>query len=232
MAAARAKKEKAEPGPDDLVRESAGVYRTGDGRFEVQKSDQGWFLVDTQQNNEFGQNLIHGPMATLDALREAIPGARELKPLLRTRAAKPAATKSAAAKAGSAKPAAPRRAPPSPPPSPKTWIDKLPNSEAVEVRKLIRALEEEGLADAETLVRRHRDAPTPVLAAMVIEHRLRALVSEQPEGERERAQELVRRATGILATDGATISRPAPRWALVEVRDDEESARVRIRPRP
>ena len=78
MAAARAKKEKPRAGPDELVRESAGVYRTGDGRFEVQKSDVGWYLVDTAQANEFGQQLIHGPMATLEAIRDAIPGARDI----------------------------------------------------------------------------------------------------------------------------------------------------------
>lgn len=57
----RAKKERPPPGPDDLVRESAGAYKTGDGRFQVEKSDLGWYLVDTQQMTEFGQQLIHGP---------------------------------------------------------------------------------------------------------------------------------------------------------------------------
>ena len=64
---------------------SAGAYSTGDGRFHVEKSDQGWFLVDTEQANEFGQQLIHGPLATLDGVRAAIPGARDLKPLPRVK---------------------------------------------------------------------------------------------------------------------------------------------------
>src|SRR3954451_197713 len=88
MAATRAKKEKPPPGPNDLVRESAGVYRTGDGRFEVQKSDVGWYLVDTQQANAVGQQLSHGPLPPLDAVRGAIPGARDIRPLLRVRPAK------------------------------------------------------------------------------------------------------------------------------------------------
>ncbi len=95
MSAARAKKEKPAPGPDDLVRASAGSYRTGDGRFEVQKSDVGWYIVDTAQANEFGQQLIHGPVPTLDGVRIAIPGARDIKPLLRTRA--PSSAKKGAA---------------------------------------------------------------------------------------------------------------------------------------
>jgi hypothetical protein len=76
MAAARAKKERPPPGPDDLVRESAGAYRSGDERFRVEKSDVGWYLIDNEQANEFGQQLIHGPLPTLDAVREQMPGAR------------------------------------------------------------------------------------------------------------------------------------------------------------
>src|SRR3954451_22451700 len=192
MAATRAKKEKPPPGPNDLVRESAGVYRSGDGRFEVQKSDLGWYLVDTEQANEFGQQLIHGPLPTLDAVREAIPGARDIKPLLRVRQSKPG--KGAAA---SSKPA--KRAPPPPTPPP-TWIDQLPDKEAADVRRLIRALEKEGLADAEELVKRHRDDVTPLIATRLVERRLRALVDAQPEADRERARSLISRAVEVLTT--------------------------------
>jgi len=59
------------------VRETAGVYRTGDERFRVEKSDVGWYLVDNLQANEFGQQLIHGPLPTLEAVRDQIPDARE-----------------------------------------------------------------------------------------------------------------------------------------------------------
>jgi hypothetical protein len=217
VAASRAKKEKAPPAPDDLVRESAGAYRTGDGRFEVQKSDQGWFLVDTEQSNEFGQQLMHGPLPTLDALRHAIPGARDIKPLLRTRAAASASPKALPSKASPAAPPVVKTKPASPP---QTWIDKLPAAEGAEVRRLIRALEKEGLDDAESLVRHHRSDPAPTIATRLLEQRLRALISDQPEGERERARQLVRRVTEILALDGASIGRPAPRWAVVEVVDD------------
>src|SRR3954452_24270267 len=117
MAAARAKTEKPPAGPNDLVRESAGVYRSGDGRFEVQKSDVGWYLVDTEQANEFGQQLIHGPLQTLDAVRDAIPGARDIRPLLRVRPPK------AANNGAAATPSAQPRKPEPPPPPPPTWIE-------------------------------------------------------------------------------------------------------------
>ena len=225
MAAARSKKEKPPPGPDALVRESAGAYRSGDERFRVEKLDVGWYLIDNQQANEFGQQLIHGPLPTLDAVREQIPSARELKPLLRVRAPKvKAPTSGAAAKGERAAP------PPPPPPPPASWIDRLPGKEATEVRRLIRALEREGLADAEQLVKRHRDDGAPVIATRLLEHRLRALIDAQPEQDRERAQALVRDVARILGTGGPTVERPAPRWALVEVRDGDELPKTRIRP--
>ena len=52
-------------------------------QIRVEKSDMGWYVVDAQQTNEFGQQLIHGPLPTLEAVREAIPGARDITPLLR-----------------------------------------------------------------------------------------------------------------------------------------------------
>ena len=223
MAAARAKKEKPPPGPDELVRESAGTYRTGDGRFEVQKSDQGWFLIDSQQANEFGQQLIHGPMPTLDALRAAIPGAREIKPLLRVRPALPPKTTKGGAGAS-------REATKPEPPAPtQTWLDKLPEAQASEARKLIRALERQGVDTAEDLVRHHRDDPA-ALAARIIEQRLRELVGQQPQEERERAQRVARRVVEILTMDGLALTRPAPRWALVELQPDDDVPARRIKP--
>ena len=193
--AGRAKKEKPAPEPDDLVRESAGAYRTGDGRFQVEKSDQGWYLVDTQQANEFGQQLIHGPLPTLDSVRDAIPGARDITPLLRV---KPPKSK---APTKSGRPTKPEP----PPPPPPSWIDQLPPSEAAHVRQLIRALDKEGLADAEELVRRHREDALPLIATRLIEGRLRKLLADQPEAERERAQQLVRDVLDIVASQGTTV---------------------------
>jgi GNAT superfamily N-acetyltransferase len=68
-----------EPKPVDegaLKRVSAGTYRTGDGRFEVEQNSGRWMLVDTTQTNELGLPIIRGPFATLDEARDAISQAR------------------------------------------------------------------------------------------------------------------------------------------------------------
>jgi|GEM_PF-5437695 len=222
MSVAKAKKEKPLPGPDDLVRESAGAYRSGDGRFEVQKSDLGWYLVDTQESNEFGQQLIHGPLATLDAIRDAIPRAREIKPLLRVRPKKALAPRSAAG--------SPPK--PEPPPPPPTWIDRLPDKEAAEVRRLIRALEKEGFDDPEELVRRHRDDTTPTITTRVLEHRLREIADDSDPDNRAAARKLIARVVDELALNGNSVRRPLLGWALVEIASHDDAApRRRLRPR-
>ncbi len=158
--------------PDKLVRQQAGTYRTGDDRFEVREADVGWFLVDSEQTNEFGQELIQGPFATLKAIRAALPDARAAKPAGRPRAA----PKKAAKPATKAEP---------PPPPPPTWIEQLPKADAAGVRKLIGALEREGITDAEALVRRDREGLLPAVAARLIERRLDALVDDLPGGAAE-----------------------------------------------
>lgn len=216
-----AKKAKPAPGPDDLVRAGASAYRSGDGRFEVQKSDARWFIVDNEQANEFGQQLIHGPFATLDDVRLAIPGSRDIKPLLRT--PRPA-TRGRAATKPQVK--APRR--PAPPPS---WIDRLPAREADEVRALVKALESAGMKDAEQLVRRDRDSPFALVAAALIEQRLKPLVDDAPEMERQRMKRFVKRVLEILTDEGVSAARPLPRWELTETPRDSGSAPRPVRPR-
>ncbi|HEY7331359.1 MAG TPA: hypothetical protein VH859_00190 [Candidatus Limnocylindria bacterium] len=69
---------KPDPGPDPnaLKRAEAGLYRTGDGRFEVRSSGVGWMLLDVEVTDGFGQPLARGPYPTLDAARDALPEAR------------------------------------------------------------------------------------------------------------------------------------------------------------
>ena len=200
--------------PDDVVRESAGVYRSGDGRFEVRQSQASWYLVDSKQANEFGQELIHGPFGSLKVARGAMSGARELKPLLRSLP----------------RPKRGRTAKKKPPPPPETWIDGLPKREAGDVRRLIRAIEREGVQDAEALVRRSRGQDEAILATAVIERLLEELVNEQPEDQRDRARALVSRTAQILTQQGSATSPPLPRWATVEVADGAKPARtIRLR---
>src|SRR5215216_3539643 len=80
MAPTKKKKPDTPADPDSLVRQSAGTYTSGDGRFEVRQSDKSWFLIDSQQTDELGQPLLHGPFASMKAAREAIPDARNVEP--------------------------------------------------------------------------------------------------------------------------------------------------------
>jgi hypothetical protein len=207
--------------PDKLQRQAAGTYRTADGRFEVRGgSTAGWFLVDSEQTNDFGQELIQGPFATLADVRAAIPSARSTKitPI------RP--------------PAAPRRRPqkaaaPKPPPPP-SWIEQLPPAEAAAVRRLIRVLEAEGVSDAEALVRRDRDGIGPAIATRIIERRLEAIIDELPERGRAGARELIRRATEVLTAEGTAMPKGVPGWSLIEIgpEPEPENRRITIRELP
>lgn len=70
-----------------LVRHEAGSYRSADDRFEVRREGDRWFLVDSAQRDELGQQLVRGPFATLAEVRDALPEARRaaLKPLTPTK---------------------------------------------------------------------------------------------------------------------------------------------------
>lgn len=205
--------------PDRLLRQTAGTYRTSDERFEVRNGGTGWFLVDTAQTNDFGQELMLGPYATLAEVRAAIPPARTAKvtPLHPPRAA--------GRKGGRSKPA---KAEPEPTPKPTSWIDRLPTSEADAVRERIAALEGIGIAAAESLVRRDREGIGPEVAARVIQQRLESIVAELPERGRPGARELLRRAAEVLSADGTTVQPGLPGWTLVELDDHGEPPNRRV----
>lgn len=217
-------KTKAASGPDDpdkLQRQAAGTYRTADGRFEVRGgTTAGWFLVDSEQTNDFGQELIQGPFATLADVRAAIPSARSAK----VTPIRPPAAPTRRPK---------KRAEPKPPPPP-SWIEQLPPAEAAAVRRLISALEREGVADAEALVRRDRDGIGPAIATRIIERRLTAIVDELPERGREGARELIRRATEVLTAEGTAMPKGVPGWSLVEIgpQPEPDNRRITIRELP
>ncbi len=69
--------------PNKLTRQAAGSYRSADDRFEVRGEAGRWYLVDTARQDELGQELVRGPFATLDDVREALAQARraDIKPL-------------------------------------------------------------------------------------------------------------------------------------------------------
>lgn len=201
--------------PNKLVRQQAGTYRTGDERFEVREADVGWFLVDSEQTNEFGQELIQGPFATLKAIREVLPEKRA------TAKAAPGRKRSSPSRKRAAKPA------PEPEPPPPSWIDQLPRADAAAVRRLIGALEREGIDGAEALVRRDRDGLLAAVAARLIERRLEALVGELPAEGRDAARAFVHRVANVLGAEGKPRD-PLPGWTLVEVGPGAEPPNRRI----
>lgn len=213
---ARDKKQPADP--NKLVRQAAGTYRTADERFEVRGGGNHWFLVDSQSTDDLGQELVRGPLPTLNAVREAIPQARreDLKPL-------PPAPRSG-------KPAKPKPKPKPKPAPPPSWIDRLPKAEAAEVRGLIRALEREGVTKAEQLVRRDREGLEPAVARHLVKRRLAQLVEEFPEEGREGVRALVARVVAVLSDEGSRLDHPLPGWLLVETGREPEPANRRIRP--
>jgi hypothetical protein len=192
------RKADAPPDPDKLVRQSAGSYRTADDRFEARQAAQGWFLVDGEQANEFGQELMHGPFATLKELREAIPNSRAAKTV-----ALPKPTKRSKDAAPTAEPKKPK---------PPSWIDKLPPAEARAVRKTMAALERQGITDGELLVRRDRDGLLPAVAVRLIERRL----AEAGDGPSPKERKLIARVAEILSAEGRATD-ALPGWTLVEV---------------
>ena len=216
--AARAKttsKTDATADADKLVRQQAGTYRTRDERFEIREADVGWFLVDSEQTNEFGQELIQGPFATLKAVRAALPDARATKKARPPRTAPKKATR-------------PARREETPKPPPPSWIDNLPKADAAGVRKLIGSLEREGIADAEALVRRDREGLLPAVATRLIERRLEALVDDLPAAEQKSGRALVRRAAEVLSAQGTSRRDPLPGWTLVEIGPEAEPPNRRI----
>ena len=225
----RPSKAAAAPDPDKLVRQSAGIYRSADERFEVRDGGTGWFLVDSEQTNDFGQELLQGPFPTLAAARAAIPPARSTKVTPIRPPADASKGRAGTRKKGGRTKEEPDE-PPSPPPS---WIDRLPKAEAAEVRRLIGSLERDGIGDAEALVRRDREGIGPALATRLIERRLAEIVDELPDRGRPGARELIRRAAEVL-TAGGRAEGGRPGWVLVETGPEGEpdNRRITIRELP
>jgi hypothetical protein len=173
-------------GPEKLVRESAGRYRTADGRFGVSGEPGGsWYLADAEQANEFGLPRLIGPYPTLDRVREVIgqmragieveapagPAPTGGKPQLTVipgGAGQPADIlppkpgQGRAPSAGRAPAERPR------PPSPPTWLERLEPKERTRATKLIRALERLDMPDAEGIARADLKSGLPQAARAVL----------------------------------------------------------------
>lgn len=192
--------------PDRLVRQPDGGYTTPDGRFAVEQANGSWFLADQETADDFGQPRVAGPFATLKLVREAIPRARSgpvplRKPIRQARA---------------------RKAPPAP--KPETWLDRLSAEDRRRAERMIRALEKEGLADAEELARARVEGGTARgLAKRLLRARLERALAEADGPTREQVV-----ATLAVLTDAGRIGSDLPGWALVETEPDGSPTDRRI----
>ena len=210
-------------------RAEAGVYQSSDERFSIRSEGPSrWFITDEEQHDELGLARTVGPFDTLDAAKAAADALRDEGPAaspLADRLAKDSGP-SRTSKRDKEKP--PAKEPKPPPPPPRTWIDKLEDDDreaARHARRLIVALEGEGIEDADALVRRDITGNQPVVAARLLAREILAAVgtASKPESVVEAVVE---------ALGSSKVRRGLPGWELVE-RDgptDEERV-IRLVPR-
>lgn len=76
-----------------VTKEAAGKYRTDDGRYLIQEQSAAWWVTDTEQLDELGQPVMHGPFESLSNASGAIGGIAEAakpgKPAKPAKTAKP-----------------------------------------------------------------------------------------------------------------------------------------------
>ena len=172
---------------EKLIRETAGRYRTADGRFTVEsEAAGGWYVSDSERTDELGGPRLLGPFTTLAAARDAIAAARaapaevaEPVPLPRPqgradgKARKPHSS-AASATRSPPRPSRPRavRPAPAPPSTPPTWLDRLDPPKRARARRMISALERVGVPEPERLARADVEGLVPQVAPTLLVHRL------------------------------------------------------------
>jgi len=211
-----ATKRPAAPKPEPpWKRAEAGRYRSSDERFTISSEGPSrWFITDEQELDELGLARTVGPYDTLDDAKAAADDRRGAVP-----AASPLADRVAhGGKAEKGRGAAARPKPPpepkpkSAPPPPQTWLDKLEDEDrdaARRARRLISALEDEGIADADALVRRDVLGGQPVVAARLLARDILEAI-----GDSSKPQTVIDAVTEVLGSSKAR--RGLPGWKLVE----------------
>ena len=217
---ARSSKPKPKP---PWKRAEAGVYQSSDDRFSIRSEGPSrWFITDEEQHDEFGLARTVGPFDTLDAAKAAADALRDEAP-----AASPLAGRlakdgepSRTSKRGKEKPQATESKPP--PPPPRTWLDKLEDDDreaARHARRLIAALGDAGIEDANALVRRDITGNQPVIAARLLAREILAAV-----GTATKPDSVVEAVVEALGS--SKVRRGLPGWELVERGGPGDDTRV------
>ena len=206
-------------------RAEAGKYRSSDERFTISSEGPSrWFITDEEELDELGLARTVGPYDTLDDAKAAADARRGEGPAespLAKRIAKDGRAPKEKGAAARSKPAAEPKSKPSPP-QPKTWLDKLEDDDreaARRARRLISALQGEGITDADTLVRRDVLGGQPVVAARLLARDILEAV-----GKSSKAESVIEAVTEVLGSSRKR--RGLPGWELVERDGPTDETRV------
>ena len=197
MSPAKPKAEKPPKPPKPWSRAEAGRYQSADERFTLELDGTGrWFVTDAEELDELGLARTTGPFPTLDAAKAAADEVRERPAATSPLAERIAGAGSKGTSKAPAKPAkrsgsrrepaedeaesergrggaarAPRGGKKEPAAPPRTWLDELADRDADLARratKLVAALEREGFADADAVVRRDVLGDRPAIATRLL----------------------------------------------------------------
>ena len=204
-------------------RAEAGVYQSSDDRFSLRSEGPSrWFITDEEQQDELGLARTVGPFDTLDAAKGAAEALRDEAPAASPLAERIAKVEKPGKAARAAKRTEEASAAKPPPPPPNTWLDKLEDDDrdaARSARRLIAALEAEGIEDADALVRRDITGKQPVVAARLLAHEILAAV-----GTATKPESVIEAVVEVLGS--SKVRRGLPGWELVERDGPIESNRV------
>jgi hypothetical protein len=178
-----------------LRRLGGGRWQSRDGRFTIEPQSGTWVVIDGEQVDDLGLPLVRGPFHSLNDAREAIDEARQAGPAdsplsarveearrrgseARDRIAHPRQSQGlakASPKAAARTKPAPKPSAPKPPPEP-AWLVRLDADDQRRARRILRALEQVGIPDAESIARSEVADGRAALARVAIERRIRAAV--------------------------------------------------------
>jgi len=243
---------KKEAPPKPWQRAEAGRYRSADDRFTLESEGSGrWFVTDIESLDELGLARTTGPFATLDEAKAAADSARERAPeaspfadRIKAAASKPKRRPLSVVPARKPHHADATRsvdggddaeletaAEPEPEPAPpkRTWLDDLDDRDramARTARRMIDALEREGLDDAESLVRRDILGNEPVVATRLLARDLLAVIA--------RLKDPTPASVALVVADALAASKRRsglPGWRLLEQDNPTgESRGIRLTP--